>query len=167
MKIKVLFVQLVFCLFIVSCLGQSKIDSKELSHIDVSNIKFDITLKEKKVKAGKTIELNALIQNNSSQNISTLPFYIDDLSAFYVIEILNSKGEKLERKDIPNIPRAGSRTAIDFMVDEKFETTLQLNKFYNLPVGTYRVTASFIALSQYGRERVIINSNLVTFSVIN
>lgn len=118
------------------------------------------------MKLGEVIELNTFIQNNFSRDISTHSFYLDDFLSLYNLEILNSQGESLKRIDRINIPRFGSKTALELMSGEKYSSNLQINRFYNLPVGKYSISISLTVLNLEKREKLVVTSNIVKLTVV-
>lgn len=165
------FIFLNLCLSAI-CLGQNSLDSKESASLEQKHIKFDIALKEKEVKVGEMIKLNTLIQNKFTDNIDIRYNRYDDL-AFYLVEITNSKGDILKRKDISNTPGVGSWNGLFLVPNEQHNFSLELNRFFDLPIGEYKINASLIALNAdieqlklRKLEKITVKSNTIYLKIV-
>ena len=160
------FVLLTFC-FSIICFGQSALDSTEFPLLKKSDVKFDIALKEKKIKSGGAIELETSIQNNFLGKIE-LPYNRYDGLGCYSVEVIDSKGDLVRRKDeiTSGIPQITSWTSLELVANEKFNSALRLDRFYKLPVGEYSIKVSLRVFERTKREEIVVNSNSQTLKIV-
>lgn len=167
MKISPFGLVLLTLCFSIVCFGQSALDSTKFPLIKKSDVNFDIVLKEKKVKNGGAIELETLIQNSFLGTIE-LPYDRYDGLDFYSVEIFDSKGDLVRRKDkiTSGVPQIRSWTALELVANEKFNSNLRLDRFYNLPVGEYSIKVSLRVFERIKREEIVVSSNSQTLKIV-
>ena len=150
----------------IGSFGQNVIESQGVKLLNKENVSLNISIKHNKVKVGEEFDLTVLIENKFLRNISTTAFHIDDILAFFEVEIIDSEGHLATRKDESNKPRFGSKTGLELASGEKFYSKLQLSKAYKLLPGKYLMRVDFVAIDSIKREKITVNSNSLEFTVI-
>ena len=152
--------------FISGCHAQMGNNITKTKVIKDKDFEFNINVSKKEFQIGKTIELNVSFKNNFFKTVA-LPYMNYDLLTGYSIVIMNSNGKVIPQTKTPELNRGfGSRLAIEVSPGLGHKSTLQIENYYDLPVGKYQVYVTH-QVKGYGKLGfVLVKSNSINLTVV-